>query len=152
MYYVRQIYLCNFHISKLNDLKVIHDVYSQCLAQALYKTTPFTKPEGVRIYVWTRIFSKKILGVHLYTHAHMLGMRLQAFRSSADRKSWHAAAPRKVTALEEATTTVAGSRRPSQWLWCCRGRIGTPTRSWGAREGAGKIQRRKEGVAEDRSG
>jgi hypothetical protein len=28
-----------FHISKLNNLKVIHDLCSQCLTQALSKTT-----------------------------------------------------------------------------------------------------------------
>jgi hypothetical protein len=30
-YFTRQIYSCSFHISKLNNLKVIHDLYSQCL-------------------------------------------------------------------------------------------------------------------------
>jgi hypothetical protein len=42
-----QIYSCSFHIFKLNDLKVIHDLYSQCLTQTLSKTTSFIKPEGV---------------------------------------------------------------------------------------------------------
>jgi hypothetical protein len=28
-------------------LKVIHDLYSKCLAQILSKTSSFTKPEGV---------------------------------------------------------------------------------------------------------
>jgi hypothetical protein len=37
----------SFHISKLDDLKVIHDLYSQYLTQTLSKTTSFTKPEGV---------------------------------------------------------------------------------------------------------
>jgi hypothetical protein len=46
-YFARQIYSCSFHISKLNDLKVIHDLYSQCLTQIMSKTTSFTKPEGV---------------------------------------------------------------------------------------------------------
>jgi hypothetical protein len=32
---------------KLNDLKVIHDLYSQCLTQTLSKTTSNMKPEGV---------------------------------------------------------------------------------------------------------
>jgi hypothetical protein len=36
-------YLYDFHIIKLNDLKVIHDLYSQCLNQTLSKTTSFTK-------------------------------------------------------------------------------------------------------------
>jgi hypothetical protein len=46
-YIARQIYSCSFHISKLNDLKVIRDLYFQCLTQTLSKTTSFTKPEGV---------------------------------------------------------------------------------------------------------
>ena len=37
----RQIYLHGFRISKLNNLKVIHDLYSQYLTQALSKTTYF---------------------------------------------------------------------------------------------------------------
>jgi hypothetical protein len=45
--FTRQIYSCNFHIFKLNGLKVICDLYSQCLTQTLFKMTPFTKPEGV---------------------------------------------------------------------------------------------------------
>jgi hypothetical protein len=35
-----------FHISILNDLKFIHDLYSQYLTQTLFKTTSFTKPKG----------------------------------------------------------------------------------------------------------
>jgi hypothetical protein len=35
-YFARQIYSCSFHISKLNDLKVIHDLYFQCLTQSTY--------------------------------------------------------------------------------------------------------------------
>jgi hypothetical protein len=35
------------YISILNDLKVIHDLYSQCLTQIMSKTTSFTKLEGV---------------------------------------------------------------------------------------------------------
>jgi hypothetical protein len=46
IFFTRQIYSCSFHISKLNDLKVIHDLYSQCLTQTLSKMTSFTKPEG----------------------------------------------------------------------------------------------------------
>jgi hypothetical protein len=37
----------SFHISKLNELKVIHGLHSQCLTQILSKTTSFTEPEGV---------------------------------------------------------------------------------------------------------
>jgi hypothetical protein len=36
-----------FHIFKLNDLKVIHDLYLQCLTQTLSKTTSNREPEGV---------------------------------------------------------------------------------------------------------
>ena len=38
-----------FHISKLNKLKVIHDLYSKCLAHASSKTTLFFSMEGVYI-------------------------------------------------------------------------------------------------------
>jgi hypothetical protein len=43
----RQIYLYDFHIFKLNDLKVIHDLYSQCLTQSLSKTTSNRETKGV---------------------------------------------------------------------------------------------------------
>ena len=43
----RQIYSYNFHICKLNNLKVIDDLYSQCLTQTLSKTSSFTNMEGV---------------------------------------------------------------------------------------------------------
>jgi hypothetical protein len=33
-------------VCKLNDLKVIHDLYSQCLTQILSKTTSFNKPSA----------------------------------------------------------------------------------------------------------
>jgi hypothetical protein len=36
-YFSRQIYSYNFYICKLNDLKVIDDLYSQCLTQTLSK-------------------------------------------------------------------------------------------------------------------
>jgi hypothetical protein len=36
-----------YYISKLNDLKVIHHLYSQYLTQILSKMTFFTKPKGV---------------------------------------------------------------------------------------------------------
>jgi hypothetical protein len=37
----------DFHIYKLNDLKVIYDLYSQCLTQTLSETTSNTEPDGV---------------------------------------------------------------------------------------------------------
>ena len=37
----KQIYSYDFHIFKLNNLKVIYDLYSQCLIQTLSKTTCF---------------------------------------------------------------------------------------------------------------
>jgi hypothetical protein len=43
----RQIYSYSFHISKLNNLKVLHDLYSQCLTQGLSKMTSFFNTEGV---------------------------------------------------------------------------------------------------------
>jgi len=42
----RQIYLYGFHIFKLKNLYVIHDLYSQYLIQILSKTTFFTGMEG----------------------------------------------------------------------------------------------------------
>jgi hypothetical protein len=36
-----------FHIFKLNDLKVIHHLYYQCLTEILSKTTSNREPEGV---------------------------------------------------------------------------------------------------------
>jgi hypothetical protein len=42
-----KIYWYNFHIFKHDDFKIIHHVYYQCLTQTLFKTTYFTKPEGV---------------------------------------------------------------------------------------------------------
>jgi hypothetical protein len=46
-YFSRQIYLYNFYIYKLNNLKVIDDLYSQCLIQTLSKTTFKSDTEGV---------------------------------------------------------------------------------------------------------
>ena len=43
----RQIYSYNFHICKLNNLKVIDNLYSQCLTQILSKTSSFIVTEGV---------------------------------------------------------------------------------------------------------
>ena len=44
---LRQIYSYNFHFFKLNNLKVIHDLYSQCLTQILSKTSSKSYMEGV---------------------------------------------------------------------------------------------------------
>jgi len=46
-YFLRQIYSYDFCILKLNNLKVIHDLYSQCLTQTLSKTTSFSSMDGV---------------------------------------------------------------------------------------------------------
>jgi hypothetical protein len=43
-------YSCSFQISKLNNLKVIHDLFSQCLTQIFSKTSSFTKPDEVLLY------------------------------------------------------------------------------------------------------
>jgi hypothetical protein len=43
------IWFLHFH-RKLNDLKAIHDLYSQCLTQILSKTTSNSAPEGVYRY------------------------------------------------------------------------------------------------------
>jgi hypothetical protein len=51
-YYARQIYSCSFHISKLRELRVIHDLYFQYLTQTFFKVTLFTKPEGVGRFSW----------------------------------------------------------------------------------------------------
>jgi hypothetical protein len=50
-YFSRQIYWYNLHISKLNGLKVIHDLYSQCLTQTLSKTSSYCNAEGVQPYL-----------------------------------------------------------------------------------------------------
>jgi hypothetical protein len=48
--FARQIYYsCSLLIYKLNDLKVIYDLYSQYLTQILSKMTSFTKPVGVQL-------------------------------------------------------------------------------------------------------
>ena len=39
----------NFHIYKINNLKAIDDLYSQCLTQNKSKTTFFTNTEGVEV-------------------------------------------------------------------------------------------------------
>ena len=45
----RQIYSYGFHISKLNKLKGINDLYFQCLTQILSKMTFFMGMEKVYI-------------------------------------------------------------------------------------------------------
>jgi hypothetical protein len=40
------------YIFKLNDLKVIHDLYSKCLTQTLSKTTSNREPEGVVKFIY----------------------------------------------------------------------------------------------------
>ena len=47
--FLRQIYSFIFHIFKLNNLKIIHDLYSQCLTQTLSKTSIILGTEGVYI-------------------------------------------------------------------------------------------------------
>jgi hypothetical protein len=62
-----QICLYDFHISKLNDLKVIHDLYFQYLTQILSKTTSNTEAEGVYcldFFVWFILQKKKKLETH----------------------------------------------------------------------------------------
>jgi hypothetical protein len=49
--------LYDFHISKLNDLKIIHHLYSQYLTQTLSKTTSFTKPEEVYLFCSASIYN-----------------------------------------------------------------------------------------------
>jgi len=45
--FLRQIYSYNFHICKLNNLKVIDDLYFQCLTQTLFKTISKSYTERV---------------------------------------------------------------------------------------------------------
>jgi hypothetical protein len=40
-----------FHIFKLDNLKVIHDLYSRCLTQTSSKTTSNSELEGVYMLV-----------------------------------------------------------------------------------------------------
>jgi hypothetical protein len=46
--YRKVIYVYNFYICKLNNLKVIDDLYSQCLTQTLSKTTSKSDTDEVR--------------------------------------------------------------------------------------------------------
>ena len=47
LFFKTNLFIYGFHIFKLNNLKVIHDLYSQCLTQALSKTNLFFSTEGV---------------------------------------------------------------------------------------------------------
>jgi hypothetical protein len=67
--FLRQIYSYNFYICKLNNLKVIDDLYSQCLTQSLSKTTSKSDTEGVlsmlilhifNLHVWIKEFTTYI--------------------------------------------------------------------------------------------
>jgi hypothetical protein len=49
-YFLRQIYSYNFYIYKLNNLKVIDDLYSQCLTKISSKTTSKSDTEGVLLF------------------------------------------------------------------------------------------------------
>ena len=48
--FLRQIYSYNFYIFKLNNLRVIYDLYSQDLTQTLSKTTIILSMERVHEY------------------------------------------------------------------------------------------------------
>jgi len=48
MYIIKtNLFIYNFYICKLNNLKVIDDLYSQCLIQILFKTTSKSDMETV---------------------------------------------------------------------------------------------------------
>ena len=51
----RQIYSYNFHICKLNNLKIIDDLYSQCLTKILSRTTSFPNTEGVLVPIYVQL-------------------------------------------------------------------------------------------------
>jgi hypothetical protein len=55
-------YSYNFYICKLNHLKVIDDLYSQCLTQTLSKTTSKSYTEGVYMYWGSPISPFVIIG------------------------------------------------------------------------------------------
>jgi hypothetical protein len=57
-YFARQIYSCSFHISKLNDLKVIHNLYSQCLTQIM--SNDFIYQTGGSMVIWSTVKEPKI--------------------------------------------------------------------------------------------
>ena len=46
----KKIYSYGFHFFKLNNLKVIQNLYSQCLTQTLSKITFFSYMEGVYVH------------------------------------------------------------------------------------------------------
>jgi hypothetical protein len=54
-YFSRQIYSYNFYICKLINLKVIDDLYSQCLTQILSKMTSKSDTEGVFLFVCLKV-------------------------------------------------------------------------------------------------
>jgi hypothetical protein len=70
--------LLMFHISKLSNLKIIHDLHSQCLTEILSKTTCFMSMEGVHVSFLSRrnvkCYLRERLGIgrhtRFYKHAH----------------------------------------------------------------------------------
>jgi hypothetical protein len=52
-----------FHIFKLNNLKVIHDLYSHWLIQTLSKTTSNSEQEGVQDYNPYLIFEMDLMSL-----------------------------------------------------------------------------------------
>ena len=49
VFFKTNLFSYGFYISKFNNLKVVHNLYSQCLTQTLSKTTFFMGMEGVLV-------------------------------------------------------------------------------------------------------
>jgi len=60
---IRQIYLYVFYIFKLNNIKVIHDLYPQYLNQTLSKTIFFMSMEGILVneYMYIVVANNSVL-------------------------------------------------------------------------------------------
>ena len=70
-----------FQFFKLNHLRVIHDLYSQCLTQTLSKTTYFSYTEGVFILFCINLvnFDIVIEGVLFQTYMNLKSKYLTAW-------------------------------------------------------------------------
>jgi hypothetical protein len=83
-YFASQIYSCSFHMSKLNDFKIIHNLYFQCLTQTLSKMIHLpNRSEYEDFHGVTWLTTREFSGAHR-TRAH---------------RSWPLALPRCASAL-----------------------------------------------------
>ena len=62
--FLKQIYSYGFHFFKINNLKAIHDLYSQYLIQILSKTIFFSYTEGVLAFVNSVLTEAQLRGIY----------------------------------------------------------------------------------------